>query len=149
MFLKTSDQIERLSRYSRGHLWFVLVLLGGLAVGYALDTFMPGLHVPPGVTEALSIGIGAAFNFSSQRNAQGVDFSTGSPAMQALKNDELRQQARSKAFRNGFFVLLAYPPACAFTLTGLGVANPLPFLVASGAWLGAVVFLASLLWYDR
>ena len=69
--------------------------------------------------------------------------------MQALRNDELRQFAQAKAFRNGFFVLLAYPPICAVALTWLAVANPLPIVVESGACLGAVVALASLLWYDR
>jgi hypothetical protein len=34
-------------------------------------------------------------------------------------------------------------------LTALSVPDPLPVVVASGAWIGAVVFLASLLWHDR
>lgn len=79
----------------------------------------------------------------------GLDCSPTSPGMQALRNDELRRAAHAKAFRNGFLVLLAYPPLCAFTLTGLGMADPMAFVVGSGAWLGAVVFLASVLWHDR
>lgn len=141
------DQTERLVQFSRRQLWFVLtvlLLLGGAAL---LDAFF-ALNLPTGV----SVGIGwcgAFFGALRSQKMKGIDFSPNNPALRALRNDELRQAAQAKAFRNGFFVLLAYPPACAFALIGLGVADPLALVVESGAWLGAVTFLASLLWYDR
>lgn len=140
----SSDPTERLVQFSRKQLWFVLVFLLVLGAGQLIDVFFPG-KIP------LLVGLPIAITifFATPLKTDGIDFSSASPAMQALRNDELRQLARAKAFRNGFFVLLAYPPICAFTLTGLAVANPLPAVVGSGAWLGAVVCLVSLLWYDR
>jgi hypothetical protein len=138
------DQTERLVQFSRRQLWFVLVFLLLLGGGSLLDLLV-SVNVPMGVAVAVSIAVCVV----KPLNTKGLDFSKSNPAMQALRNDELRQLAQYKAFRNGFFVLLAYPPACAFALIGLGVANPLAIVVESGAWLGAVTFLASLLWYDR
>ena len=124
----TQEQTERLVQFSRRQLWFVLVFLLLLGGASLLDMLFP-VHLPRLALLPVCLAIGLA--------------------MQALCNDELRQLAQAKAFRNGFFVLLAYPPLCAFALTWLAVAQPLALLVASGAWLGAVVFLASLLWHDR
>lgn len=138
------DQTERLVQFSRRQLWCVLVILLLLGGASLLDAFV-AVNVPMGV----AIAIGAAACAFKPLNTKGIDFSPASPALHALRNDELRQAAQAKAFRNGFFVLLAYPPACAFALIGLGVSNPLAIVVESGAWLGAVTCLASLLWYDR
>jgi len=140
----TRDQTERLVRFSRRQLWFALVFLLVLGASQLAGLFVT-LHVPVAASVAIAVALGA-WNPLKTRD---IDFSSTSPAMRALRNDELRQQAQAKAFRNGFFVLLAWPPLCAFGLTWLGVANPLPAVVAGGAWLGAVVFLASLLWHDR
>jgi hypothetical protein len=141
----SADQTERLVQFSRRQLWFVLVFLLLLGAGHLADMLVPG-RISALVSLPLSIVV---FFAMPSLKTDGIDFSSSSPAMRALQNDELRQLARAKAFCNGFFVLLAYPPICAFTLTGLAVANPLPAVVASSAWLGAVVCLASLLWYDR
>lgn len=139
-----SDQTERLIQYSRRQLWSVLFIL--LLVGAAqLVDMLFVVRVPTAVMVPLAIAIA----FVRPLKTKGLDFSKSNPAMKALQQDELRQFAQAKAFRNGFFVLLAYPPLCAFALTGLAVANPLPLVIESGAWLGAVVWLASLLWYDR
>jgi hypothetical protein len=141
----STDQTERLVQFSRRQLWFVLVFLLVLGAGHMVD-----LYAPTKISALVGVPIFlVAFFAMPSLKATGIDFSGANPAMQALRNDELRQFALAKAFRNGFFVLLAYPPLCAFALTGLAVANPLPAVVASGAWLGAVVFLASVLWYDR
>ena len=144
MAATTSDQTERLVQYSRRQLWAVLFIL--LLVGACLLVDMIfAVHLPA----ALVVPISIAAAFVRPLRTKGLDLSKSNPAIQALQHDELRQLAQAKAFRNGFFVLLAYPPLCAFVLTGLAVANPLPIVVESGAWLGVVVSLASLLWYDR
>jgi hypothetical protein len=141
----STDQTERLVQFSRRQLSFVLVFLLLLGAGHLVDLFVPG---PISALVSVPLSVVVFFAMPSLKT-DGIDFASSSLAMKALQNDELRQLARAKAFRNGFFVLLAYPPICAFTLTGLAVTDPLPAVVASGAWLGAVVFLASLLWYDR
>ena len=137
-------QLDLLVQFSRRQLWFVLVFLLVFGAAHLAGLFYP-THSPVLVCVPVFIALGLA----AQLRKKGEDFSSASPAMKALRNDELRQFAQAKAFRNGFFALLAYPPLCALVLTGLSVPNALPAVVASGAWLGAVVFLASLLWYDR
>lgn len=139
-----SDQTERLIEYSRRQLWSVLCILLLVGIALLIDMLF-AVRVPA----AIMIPIAIAAAFVRPLRTKGIDFSKSSPAMKAMRQDELRQFAQAKAFRNGFFVLLAYPPICAFTLTGLAVANPLPIVIESGAWLGAVTCLASLLWYDR
>jgi amino acid permease len=139
-----SSQTERLAHYSRRQLWSVLFILLLVGVAMLVDMLFT-VRLPAAVI--IPIAIVAAF--ARPLSTKGLDFSKSNPAVQALRNDELRQFAQAKAFRNGFFVLLAYPPICAYMLTWLTVANPLPIVVESGAWLGAVVALASLLWYDR
>ena len=139
-----SSQTERLAHYSRRQLWSVLFILLLVGVAMLVDMLF-ALRLPAAVI--IPIAIVAAF--ARPLSTKGLDFSKSNPAVQALRNDELRQFAQAKAFRNGFFVLLAYPPICAVVTTWLAVANPLPIVVESGAWLGAVVALASLLWYDR
>jgi len=144
MSAMTSDQTERLVQYSRRQLWSLLSVLLLVGVVMLIDMLF-AVRVPA----AILIPIAIAVAFARPLRTKGLDFSKSSPAMKAIRQDELRQLAQAKAFRNGFFVLLAYPPVCAFALTWLAVANPLPIVVESGAWLGAVVCLASLLWYDR
>lgn len=148
MKLTTLDQSERLIRQSRYQLGFALVSLLLIAAADLVDLLFPHLNVPNAWIVPISIAAGVSGALGGRR-MNGVDCSPTSPGMQALRNDELRQAAHAKGFRNGFFVLLGYPPLCAFALTGLGVAEPLAFVVGSGAWLGAVVFLASVLWHDR
>lgn len=138
------DQTERLVKFSRRQLWIVLIFLLLLGAGALLNPFVT-VHIPTAVSVLISIAMPILYPLDTK----GLNFSKSNPAMQALHNDELRQLAQAKAFRNGFFFLLAYPPLCAFGLIGLGVANPLPIVVESGACLGGVTFLASLLWYDR
>lgn len=148
MKLTSLEQTERLVKNSRFQLWFALGALLLIGAGMLVDMLFPNLSVPHAWSLPISIAAGVMGALGA-RKMNGVDCSPASPGMQALRNDELRQAAHAKGFRNGFFVLLAYPPLCAFALTGLGVADPLAFVVGSGAWLGAVVFLASVLWHDR
>lgn len=144
----TQEQTERLVQFSRRQLWCVLVFLLVLGATHMADMLVH-VQIPAALHVAVMLCIVIAGAIKNPLETKGIDFSSRSPAMQALHNDELRQQAQAKAFRNGFFVLLAYPPVCAFALTWLAVAQPLAAVVASSAWLGAVVFLASLLWHDR
>jgi len=143
-----ADQTEKLVQFSRRQLWCVLVFLLLLGGAHLVDLLF-AVRIPPAAHVAILLCVIAASALKNPLDTKGIDFSSGHLAMKALRNDELRQLAQAKAFRNGFIALLAYPPLCAFALTGLGAHDPLPFVLASGAWLGAVVFLASLLWHDR
>lgn len=145
MNASTSEQTERLVQFSRRQLWSVLAILLLLGVCYGVGMFFT-LRIPPALIVPIAIVLAFA---QPRRPKKGIDVSASSPAMQALRNDELRQFAQARAFRNGFFVLLAYPLVCAYALTWLAVTNPLPAVVGSSAWLGAITFLASLPWYDR
>jgi hypothetical protein len=138
------DQTERLVQFSRRQLWLALTFLLLLGAAHLLGLF--GHTAIPAVA---MVPILVAVFFGTAYKSGGIHARSDSAAMKALRNDELRQLAQAAAFRNGFFALLAFPPACAFLLTWLGTANPLPVVVGGSVWLGAVVFLSSLLWHDR
>lgn len=144
----THSTQERWIRLSRRHLWFALALL--LVAGAAA---LGRLAFPGPASAALSqyafgllpvfIGIGVAALRSPSR-AEG-----GSAAVQAVVNDELRQASLHRAWRNGFMAALAMQLVLLVLPLWLEPANP----AATGAVatiLGAtVVFLGSLLYYDR
>lgn len=70
-------------------------------------------------------------------------------AMSAIIDDELRQASLSRAYRNGFLALLLLLPLLAVALTWTSTANPVAVMVCASALTGALVFLGSLLYYDR
>jgi len=74
-------------------------------------------------------------------------------ALEAARNDELRQASLSRAWRNGFFAVLALQPVLALGLVWSGVADGAAHcaaLMAAGTLtVGTATVLASLLWYDR
>jgi len=138
------DPTETVIRFSRRQLWALLGFMVVLAAVYLSGLLFPGHRVGAGGwIAALAVALGVP----SSRIQWGS--AATRRALDALRNDELRQYAQTRAFRNGFIVQMVYPIACAFALIGLGVAEPWPFVVGSTAWLGFVTFLASLLWYDR
>jgi hypothetical protein len=140
------DQTEMLMRFSRRQLWFLLVGALLLAVATVIDIAFPGVALPSSVGVPLGIIV---FVFVLYPSSKGIRWSRSNPAMKAIENDELRQVAQAKAFRNGFFAMLAVQPVVPLLLTWLSVPNSLGFMSAASAWTGGVVFLASFLYFDR
>jgi hypothetical protein len=68
-------------------------------------------------------------------------------ALEAVRKDELRQASLSRAWRNGFFAVLALQPALSLILSD--AANAAAMMAAAAITIGTATVLASLLWYDR
>jgi asparagine N-glycosylation enzyme membrane subunit Stt3 len=70
-------------------------------------------------------------------------------AMKAMRNDELRQASLARAWRNGFFAVLAAQPLLGFGLTWSGAAHGIGLMIAGTVCIGGGVALTTLQWYDR
>jgi hypothetical protein len=73
----------------------------------------------------------------------------GVRALEAMRDDELRQASLSRAWRNGFLAVLGLQPVLALGLAWSGTAHGIALMAAVTAGVGAATVLASLLWYDR
>ena len=139
------DQTETLIRLARRQLWGLLAIMGVLAALYLAHLVFP--HPVSRAEPALlllTIVLAIAAPLKQQWQTPGAR-----RLWNAVRNDELRRFAEAKAYRNGFFVLLACPPASALLLTGVGVDSPLPHAIGISTWLGLMSFMVSLLHYDR
>ncbi|WP_426116976.1 hypothetical protein [Massilia sp. PWRC2] len=142
------NQTETIIRFSRRQLWGVLIIMIALTINYSVRMFHPDYEHAVGVLYVVFIVVFiVVFGGASSRIKWGAQETK--QAISVLENDELRKFACAKAFRNGFFIQLLYPAACAFALLALGIADPWPLVVGSSTWLGFVTFIASVLWYDR
>jgi hypothetical protein len=91
--------------------------------------------------------IAAALAAMRPPKRQGADFS--SAQMHAVLDDELRRHSLNLSYRNAFFAMLIMQPVLAIAVTTLGMSNPVGVMAGLSALAGAVVALASLLYYDR
>ena len=139
------DQTETLIRLARRQLWGLLAIMGVLAALYLAHlVFAHPVSLAEPALLLFTILFAIATPLKQQWKTPGVR-----QLWDAIRNDELRRFAEARAYRNGFFVLLACPPTCAVLLTGLGVADALPHVIGISAWLGLMSFMVSLLHYDR
>jgi hypothetical protein len=145
MNLAKSDQTEKLVQFSRRQLWLTLGLAVLFAVVVVVDFSVPGL-LPAHVGVPLAI---IALLIIAHPRMKGIDMSPSNPALKAIRNDELRQYAQARAYRNGFLALLVLQPVVALLLASSPATNALGIMAGVSSWTGAVVFLASLLYYDR
>jgi hypothetical protein len=145
------NEADRLMRYSRLSLWtaLVLVLLMGAtaaaAIGFPASpagAFFANL----GVAYPIMIAIAAA---ALKTSAKGARTDPSSPGMKALLNDELRTASMNYAYRNSFFSVIAVQPLLVIAPTWLAVARPVSVMACLTLTTGAVVMLASVLYYDR
>jgi hypothetical protein len=143
--MKFTSQTEKLVQFSRRQLWLTLGLAVLFAVVVVVDRSVPGLF-PVNAVVPLAI---IAFMLILHPRTKGIDLSPSNPALKALRNDELRQAALARAWRNGFLALLVLQPVAAFLMASSSATNPLAIMAGVSSWTGAVVFLASLLYYDR
>jgi hypothetical protein len=141
--------IDAAARVSRRHLLGALglVLLLGLA---ALLSFGPAAAARAGHALWMLLPVMIAITAVALRG-------TGKPvdarALDAVRNDELRQASLQRAWRNGFFAVLALQPALALGLVWSGAADGAAhcaaLMAAAAVTVGTATVLASLLWYDR
>jgi hypothetical protein len=137
--------IDAAARVSHRHLLAALglVLLLGLA---ALLSFGPSASARAGHALWMLLPVIIAIMAVALR---GVDKQVDARALEAVRNDELRQASLQRAWRNGFFAVLALQPALALGLSWSEASNAVALMAAAAVTVGAATVLASLLWYDR
>lgn len=139
----TFSQTESLVRLSRRHLWtafFVIALIGAFGL---LQLLAPDSKAAQKLPVVLPLFIVIAV-VRLRRLAQ-----PGVPSMKIVHDDELRQAALTRAYRSGLLTVVILQPLLAVGLPSVAVANPIALMAAATALTGALVFLGSLLYFDR
>lgn len=151
MTAASTTSLDRLVQHSRRALWFALVFIVVLGAAGLLLVALPGseaAEVAKRLFMLLPLFIIIALA-ALKRGARGANTDPSSTAMQAILGDELRQASLSRSYRNGFLATLLLQVLLAPVLTWTTVAYPVAFMTGATALVGASVFLASLLYYDR
>ena len=141
-----SDLLVRLSHLS---LWMVLatVLYTG---GAMLLILMGGPQVADMARSALILlPIANAIALAALRMKGGKAQCSRSAQMRAVMNDELRQQALAKGYRNGFFAAMCGTAAFGPILAIAGVEKAAAVMMVAIVTLGVSAMLGSVLYYDR
>jgi hypothetical protein len=138
-----------LVRVSHLNLWIVLATV--LYVGGAmLAVLLGGPDVAEMARTAMfMLPIGIAIALGALRMKAGKANCMRSAAMRAVLDDELRQQALAKGYRNGFFAAMLATVAMAPILTFTGVDKALPVMMVAVVTLAVAAMLGSVLYYDR
>jgi hypothetical protein len=151
MSIAASDKLEHLVHVSRRSLWAALGLIllcggPGLVLLVLPDTQAARMaKTLMMILPLLIVFAGAGLRMT----AKGASMNPSNPGLKAIRNDELRQASLHCAYRNGFFALLMAQPLLAVLLTAMPGAYPVAVMAGAGSLAGAVVFLATLLYYDR
>ncbi|WP_154667921.1 hypothetical protein [Pseudoduganella violaceinigra] len=141
-----SDVLVRLSHMS---LWMVL-----LTILYAGGAMLLLLLGGPKLAEAarsamILLPVMNAIALGALRMKAGKGSCARSPQMRAVMNDELRQLALSKGYRNGFFASMISTVAIAPILSFAGVQGAPAVMMVVVATTGVAAMLGSVLYYDR
>lgn len=147
----TNHGVDALVRHSRWSLMLALVLIVSLGVGvcavllwptgaFAASAGQGGKLLPIAIIILVGLGL---------RSASKASFNLSDARTQAVLNDELRQSALNRAYRNAFVTILALQPLLACGLTYLAPAYPVALMAAISVTAGAGVLLTSILCYDR
>jgi hypothetical protein len=139
-----STPIDDAARMSHRHLLAALMIVSmlGLAAVLSLTTAEGRADKILWTVLPVIIAVTAA---SLQRMYKRVD----TRARKAMQTDELRQASLSRAWRNGFFAVLALQPLLSLGLVWSGATQGIALMAAITVCVGAGVVHTSLLWYDR
>ncbi len=141
-----SDVLVRISHMS---LWILLgtILYVGAAV---LAMLLGGPKLAGGARWALiMLPIFNAIAFGAVLTRTGKANCASSAQMRALIDDELRQQALSKGYRNGFFSALVTTVAASLAVSVAGVDKAPAVIMVVVVTVGVATMLASVLYHDR
>lgn len=141
-----SDVLVRVSHLG---LWMVLATI--LYVGAAMLVLLLG---GPDVAEMARkslflLPVGNAIALGALRKKAGKAKCASSPGMRAVMNDELRQLALSKGYRNGFFAALIATITIAPIVSIAGVAKAPSVMMVFVVTVGVATMLGSVLYHDR
>lgn len=143
-----ASQTDLLVQHSRRQLWVALLLVIPLGTAALLMLAFPGKGAVTGQYLMImypEIVAGALLSLRRSKRALAASVAQ----TQAVLDDELRQHATNRAWRNGFFVVLLGQPVLALLVSGSGSPHPVALLAGATALAGVVTVLASVLWYDR
>ena len=137
------DQTDKLVKNERRGVWLALVVVLVLAAAPVL-----GSDTRRALLLVLPIGIVFAVIWLGQQRTRGTKHAVGE-RREAVMNDELRQSAIPRASQWAFFTVLG--ALAAFCLVRMVVSITLSgqILAALTVALGAIVFLALFLLFDR
>jgi hypothetical protein len=136
--------IEAAVRMSHRHLLAALMIVGMLGFAAVLSFTAAGGDLARTSWTVLPVII-TVTAASLHRMYKRVDVR----ALEAMRNDELRQASLSRAWRNGFLAVLGLQPVLALGLAWSGTAHGIALMAAVTVFAGAATVHTSLLWYDR
>jgi hypothetical protein len=138
-----------LVRLSHMNLWVLLCTV--VFVGSAMVLALLGGPALAGMARSalILLPVAIAIAIAAIRMKAGRPGCATSPQMRAVMNDELRQHALSKAYRNGFFAAMVATVAVASILSFTGVERALAVMLVAVLTIGVGTMLASVLYYDR
>lgn len=139
-----TSAIDDAARMSHRHLMAALMIVGMLGFAAVLSLTTAGGDAGKTLWRVLPVMI-ALTAASLHRMYRRVE----TRAMKAMRNDELRQAALSRAWRNGLIAVLGMQPVLAVGLTWSGAPNGLALMTAATICIGAGTVLTTLQWYDR
>jgi hypothetical protein len=147
----TPTGTDLLVQLSRRNLWValtLLVLLGANAIAVVAFPESKAAAVANKLMMLLPVMIAIAVA-ALRASERGASTAPSNPAMKAILHDELRQASLARAYRNGFMAMMLVQPLLALMLTWTSVASPAALMAGASVLIGAAVFLASFLYYDR
>jgi hypothetical protein len=136
--------IDAAARMSHRHLMAALTIVSMLGLAAVLSLSTAGGDVGRILWRVMPVLLVVTVA-SLYRSYKRVDVR----ALKAVRNDELRQASLSRAWRNGFFAVLALQPVLAVGLTWSGAVDSVALMAAVTAFIGAATVHTSLLCYDR
>lgn len=147
----TNHGVDELVQHSRLSLLAALALIAILGTGACAVLLWPGSMFSAFAAQAAKLLPIAIVILAGVllRSASKASFNLADARTQAVLNDELRQSALNRAYRNAFLTILALQPLLACGLTYLAPAYPLALMAGVSVTAGAGVLLASILCYDR
>lgn len=145
------NETENLIRYSRRTLWTVLafLLLFGAAAAAAIGFPQSRAGAVFGHLAAQIPIFVVIAGFALKAAAKGARTDPSGPAIQAMRNDELRVDSLNRSFRNAFFGVMLIQPLLALAPAWIAIASPAPAMACLTVLTGAVVMVASMLYLDR
>jgi hypothetical protein len=142
-----AQQTEFLVQASRRQLWCALLFILALGIFGIVQLLHPGTGSRSGSFGAILPVLIVIVVGAMRRAGKAGDVSA--KQMQAVVNDELRHASLYRAYRAAFVSVLILQPLLAVVVTQFAVANAVPVMAGATVMAGAVIALATLLYYDR
>lgn len=142
------NQSELLVLHSRRQLWVSLGLILLMGIAALALNFDPESNLAVVASKLFVFFPVFIVMAIAALRRPGMRSDPADPAMKMILSDELRQTSLQRAYRNGFFVMLFAQPLLGLGLTVFAV-NTIWLACFLSLLAGALVFLASVLYYDR